>query len=199
MRTMFFSICLLLSCAQLLQAGAYDKAYFGAKWLSAPSQVRKKVRGKVKEDKSTLSPWDVPYVRELGHLYYLEEKDFARIISVLPSRTGGTVETEYYFYRQKLAMVKVLHKTEHASFQGLLESLVADYGKPRKESSKRNDETFVQHTFNLPKLIMEVSYHPYKVKGGYACKKLVFRIVHRDYIKAVKAYHDTLKAKYGKE
>ena len=190
---------MFLLCAEMVSAGAYDKAYFGAKWLDAPKNVRKRVRGKVKEDKSTLSPWDVPYVRELGHLYYLEDKDFARIISSLPARTGGTVETEYYFFRKKLSMIKVLHKTEHASFQGLIESLEADYGKAKKETSHSTDEIFVQHTFNLPKLIMEVSYHPFKIIGGFACKKLVFRIVHRDYIKAVKAYHDTLKAKYGKE
>ena len=157
---------LLLFCPGHLLSGPYDEAYFGAKWLDTLKNVRSSVRGELIEEKKKLSPWDVPYVRELGHLYYLEQKDFSRLIARLPSRTGGDIITEYYFFKDRLSMVRVLHKYEKASFQGLLESLEADYGKPKKETSRNLDDVFVQHTFSLPKLIMEVSYHPYKIEGG---------------------------------
>jgi len=180
-------------------AGPYDEAYFGAPWLASPDGVRPFVRGTIKEDKPTLSPWDVPHVRELGHLYYLEPKDFAKIVAALPVRGGGEVVTEYYFFRKQLAIIRVLHHYEHASFQGLLESLQADYGAPAKETSYSPEETFVQHTWTLPTLKMEVSYHPHKVPGGFACKELTLRMVHKTYVEQVTAYHETLKTKYGKE
>lgn len=202
-RTFFVVTGLLFSLtiagSGILQAGTYDKAYFGAKWLASTANVRKVVRGDIHEDKSKLSPWDVPHVRSLGHLYFLEAKDFAKLTGILKIKGGGDIRSEYYFFRDQLSIVKIFYNYEDASFQGLLTSLETDYGKPVKDASKGVDGTYVQHTFDLPELIIEVSYHPYKVENGYACKDLVCRMVNKKYIAKIEKWHDKLREKYADE
>lgn len=202
-RTFFVFTGLLLllsiSASGFLQAGTYDKAYFGAKWLASTGEVRKVVRGGIDVDKSKLSPWDVPHVRSLGHLYFLEDKDFSKLTGILKIKGGGDICSEYYFFRDELSIVKIFYNYEDASFQGLLTSLETDYGKPVKDASKGVDGTYVQHTFDLPGLIIEVSYHPYKVANGYACKDLVCRMVNKKYMSKIEKWHDKLREKYADE
>jgi len=178
-------------------AGTYDDAYFGAKWLSSFKEVKSVVRGKITVAKRKLSPLDVPHVRSLGHLYFMEAKDFSKLTAVSPVRGGGNISSEYYFYKDELAIVKIFYNYEDASFQGLLSSLETDYGKAEKDASKGVDGIFVQHRFDLKNLIIKVSYHPYKVDNGYACKELVCRMVNKTYIKKIDAHHDKLREKYG--
>ena len=193
--TMIIAGCLIIPWAGF--AGTYDKAYFGAKWQASYESVKPFVRGKIQIDKKRLSPWDMPHVRVLGHLYFLEDKDFSKLSGQLPVRGGGTIDSEYYFFRNELSIVKIYYNYEDASFQGLLSSLEADYGKPVKDASKGVDDVvFVQHRFDLPELVIEVSYHPYKVDGGFACNELVCRMVSKKYIDKVQAWHDKLRKKY---
>jgi hypothetical protein len=186
-----------LTVSGSLQGGTYDKAYFGAKWLSSVAEVRKVVRGDIDIDKGRLSPWDVPHVRALGHLYFLEDRDFAKLTGIQNIKGGGDIRSEYYFFRDQLSIVKIFFNYEDASFQGLLSSLETDYGKAVKDASKGVDGTYVQHIFDLPELIIEVSYHPYKVPNGYACKELVCRMVNKKYIGQIEALHDKLREKYS--
>lgn len=180
-------------------AGTFDVAYYGARWQCSRAEAKKSLRGTLTEEKPTLSPWDLPHVRELGHLYYIEEREFARLTTSQPGRLGGANLSEYYFFRDKLAMVRVRLNETGVSFQGLLESLTAEYGPPRKETSESPEEVFVQHRYELPRLIIQVSYHPRRIPGGYTCEDLQLFLIHRDYIDQVQAYHESLKARYGKQ
>ena len=202
-RTYFISLILVYSIVilipSLLYSGTYDEAYFGAKWLSSMASVRKVIRGKIDIDKSKLSPWDMPHVRSLGHLYFLESKDFGKITGIQKIKGGGDIRSEYYFFRNELSIVKIFYNYEEASFQGLLTSLETDYGKAVKDASKGVHGTYVQHVFDLPSLVIEVSYHPFKVEGGYACNDLVCRMVSKKYVAKVDAWHDKLREKYADE
>jgi len=179
-------------------SGPYDKAFYGARWLTSVAKIRPFVRGRLVEEKKTLSPWDLPHVRELGHLYFLEDREFSKLESSVPGRRTGETVTEYFFFRKQLAMVRVLFKEEDTSFQTLIESIQADYGQARKETSENPEEVFVQHLWENEKLKIVVSYNPRRVERGFTCENLTMLLINRGYIAQVTAYHDTLREKYGK-
>ena len=79
------AVWLSLYALPAMAGGPYDTAYHGARWMSSPADVRPFVLGRLVRECRKVSPWDLPYIRELGHLYYLEDKDFSLLVSSFPS------------------------------------------------------------------------------------------------------------------
>lgn len=191
---------LVLAASPLWAGGAYDEGVEGIPWGCSLEKARARLGKAVERVEAKLRPHDLPYLRELGSLYWLDAGRFSRL-TVTRGEGEATRGLLYCFYRDRLFCVQRHHPDGAEEWQRLYDEIRKGYGADEKSVSRGPEGLYVTRTWKAAKVHVDLDYTSRKAKArtGYVFEGIVLLVKHRPVLDEISALHRSLRQKYDWE
>ncbi len=196
---MGFIIATVFPC-DLLEARPYDHGVDRVPWGCTWKTCARKLGNKVFKKAKNVPPYDLPYLRELGALYWLDKKNFAKVV-VRNGADDDAPETAFFFYQDQLFCVRKQVSPSVQGFLTLLAKLQKGCGAGAKSQSKGPTGEIVSRQWKGKILNIDLDYRAFKnpEASGYLFEDIVILFKHKPAILAITKRHQALRKKYGWE